>query len=304
MSSMKKQEVISEFEEQISLVPIPHKINMFLDSNKQSLSEEDILKLKKEALNAYLKEENPYNIISKTGENTKEIKEQLNKQEHKIDLIGKAVFKVLQKLENKQKVKRSTLPLRQPASNSIYFHLMSQKPEFREKKLQYSRFRVAITLLWSTGLRVNETKYIKYSDIQTIISENTLQVYQPKINKYRIIHFSGEAVKQFILIKKDIDIVFKNNETLAGTISVSSWIHFINKRLISKTEVFGVNIKSHSFRVNFVTSLLKHAPIQIVSNLVGHSNITTTVKYDRYDRYHPNKNKTIELLEKAFTDME
>lgn len=71
-----------------------------------------------------------------------------------------------------------------------------------------------------------------------------------------------------------------------------SWIAFINNRLKTKTEAFGLNIKSHSFRVNFVTSLLKHAPLQVVSNLVGQSNVTTTV---RYDRYHPNKDKTIEL---------
>lgn len=257
----------------------------------------------KETLNTdieqYTEQETPYQIINETRENTEEIKEQLNKQDQRIEYIGKAVYTILQKIENKPKVKRNTLPLRQPASNSIYYYLMEQKLEIREKKLQFSRFRVAITILWATGLRVNETKSIKYSDIQTIINEKTLQIYQPKTKKYRIIHFSNEAVKQFIFIKPDIDVIFATHETLAGEMNESSWIAFLNKRLINKTKVFGLNIKSHSFRVNFVTSLLKHAPLQIVANLVGHSNIATTVKYDRY---HPNKNKTIELLQKAFTD--
>lgn len=257
----------------------------------------------KETLNSdieqYREQETPFQIINETRENTEEIKEQLNKQDQRIEYIGKAVYTILQKIENKPKVKRNTLPLRQPASNSIYYYLIEQQIETREKKLQFSRFRVAITILWATGLRVNETKSIKYSDIQTIINEKTLQIYQPKTKKYRIIHFSNEAVKQFIFIKPDIDVTFATHETLAGEMNESSWIAFINKRLINKTKVFGLNIKSHSFRVNFVTSLLKHAPLQIVANLVGHSNIATTVKYDRY---HPNKNKTIELLQKAFTD--
>ena len=105
----------------------------------------------KETLNTdieqYTEQETPYQIINETRENTEEIKEQLNKQDQRIEYIGKAVYTILQKIENKPKVKRNTLPLRQPASNSIYYYLMEQKLEPKFRITGSSSFRLLIIII-------------------------------------------------------------------------------------------------------------------------------------------------------------
>lgn len=233
---------------------------------------------------------NPYQVITETQDSVKRIEDSVNQ-------LQQVTTEILHTVKTKQKDKQKTLPLRQPANNDIYFYLMSLKREFKEKSLQYSRFRIAITLLWAAGLRVNEIKNVTQDDIDSIIHHKSLQVYQPKTNKYRLIFFTKQTCDHLKALKKESTIVFKRHSTLSGGIATNSWIYFINNRLIENTRHLGLNIKSHSFRVNFVTSLLKHAPLQIVSNLIGHTNISTTVKYDRY---YPNRDKTLNLLERAF----
>ncbi|KAL6766029.1 hypothetical protein ACKKBG_M90135 (mitochondrion) [Auxenochlorella protothecoides x Auxenochlorella symbiontica] len=236
-------------------------------------------------------DKNPYVVITETQDSVRRI-------EQSVDQLQQVTREILHTIKTKRRDKQNTLPLRQPANNDVYFYLMSLQREFKEKNLQYSRFRVAVTLLWAAGLRVNEIRNITQDDIDSIIHHKSLQVYQPKTNKYRLILFTKQSCDQFRALENECTIVFNKYSTLSGGIAENSWIYFINSRLLEKTRHLGLNIKSHSFRVNFVTSLLKHAPLQIVSNLIGHTNISTTVKYDRY---YPNKDETLNLLEKAFT---
>ncbi len=81
------------------------------------------------------------------------------------------------------KTKRIQKPLRAAATIDVYFHLMNLNRRKNERQLAYSRFRVAITLLWFTGLRINEIRDFKENEIRALIDEGTLQVYQPKVNK-------------------------------------------------------------------------------------------------------------------------
>ena len=53
---------------------------------------------------------------------------------------------------------------------------------------------------------------------------------------------------------------------------------------------------SHSFRINFITTLLKFAPIDQVSDIIGHKDVKSTIPYNRYTL---DKVKGRELLDKA-----
>lgn len=44
---------------------------------------------------------------------------------------------------------------------------------------------------------------------------------------------------------------------------------------------------------------LKHAPIQTIAHIVGHSNVNTTLKYNRY---YPNPEEVKDLQRKALKD--
>lgn len=68
-----------------------------------------------------------------------------------------------------------------------------------------------------------------------------------------------------------------------------------NLKEISKQYSIPLNIKSHSFRVNMITKLLKVTTVQNVANIIGHSDIRSTMIYNRYAL---SKNEIQELLDK------
>lgn len=75
-----------------------------------------------------------------------------------------------------------------------------------------------------------------------------------------------------------------------------SWIRFINTRIAKYTNGIFENVRSHSFRVNYATSLLKHAPLEQVAEIIGHRDIKTTL---RYNRYRANREECVNWIVKA-----
>ena len=58
----------------------------------------------------------------------------------------------------------------------------------------------------------------------------------------------------------------------------------INKDLKHTCQINQIpyNIKSHSFRINVISNLLKHTTVQNVADIIGHNDIRSTLKYSRY----------------------
>jgi hypothetical protein len=42
------------------------------------------------------------------------------------------------------------------------------------------------------------------------------------------------------------------------------------------------NIKSHSFRINMISNLLRVTSVQNTANIIGHQDIRSTISYERY----------------------
>lgn len=63
-----------------------------------------------------------------------------------------------------------------------------------------------------------------------------------------------------------------------------SLIRTINEDLKNtcKLNQIPFNIKSHSFRINMVSSLLKHTSVQKTAQVMGHKSINSTMAYQRY----------------------
>ena len=59
------------------------------------------------------------------------------------------------------------------------------------------------------------------------------------------------------------------------------------------------NIKSHSFRVNVISNLLKITTVQNTADIVGHEDIRSTMAYRRYAL---SKEEINDLLEKITND--
>ena len=59
------------------------------------------------------------------------------------------------------------------------------------------------------------------------------------------------------------------------------------------------NIKSHSFRINMVSRLLKNTTVQDAADIIGHKDIKSTMAYKRYAL---NKKEIQKLLNKIDKD--
>lgn len=63
-----------------------------------------------------------------------------------------------------------------------------------------------------------------------------------------------------------------------------SLIRFINKDLKNTCNLNGIsfNVKSDSFRIHVISSLLKLTSVQNVAGIIGHNDIRSILKYSRY----------------------
>ena len=75
----------------------------------------------------------------------------------------------------------------------------------------------------------------------------------------------------------------------------------VNKDLKNTCELNRIpyNIKSHSFRINVISSLLKVTSVQNTADIIGHEDIRSTMNYRRYSL---SKSEVQDLLSKINDD--
>ena len=140
--------------------------------------------------------------------------------------------------------------------------------------------------------------------------------YQSKVKKERAVLLPPHALQAFNRIREDIDLVYKDHDVLfpgepydkdeshsKKTNNVLNtrkpkWPHkfpeMINRYLEPYAQKFNLKLTSHSFRINFVTDLLRHeVPTHVAQELVGHSDIRSTLCYKRYTTTDEDKLKNL-----------
>jgi len=200
------------------------------------------------------------------------------------------VVSKLEKKPNTNKKRRPQLPLRDCANGSVYQFLMSQKRPKGVTRFVWSRNRLSITLLRWSGCRASDIASLNLKQITQAIKETSFQIVQPKTGTVRIIVLSPRAIVDLQAIQLDISQVFANDpeKPLASTyesnklISTVQWLNSLNKFIEPAESQFNLVLSSHSFRVHYITSLLRSVPLQRVAKLIGHANPNTTARYDRY----------------------
>ena len=156
------------------------------------------------------------------------------------------------------------------------------------KELRRSQLRICYSILFHVGLRINELREIKFKDISDAIETSQLSVIHYKTNQPHIHILSQKAVEDLKNLKDDYTIVFNkyNCEYLFGKtkpMHKKSLIRLVNADLWNtcKTNNIAYNIKSHSFRVNMISHLLKVTSVQNAANIIGHQDIRSTMTYER-----------------------
>lgn len=233
--------------------------------------------------NTVLLPESPLEMKQVVGAVFSHINSRFNRVEK---IIDDSKAEIIQKIEKRKqpKTKASKMVERDFIDFDFYQQIMSQKRKSRERLFSYSQFRVAITLLFFTGARCNEIRDINEKQIYELLQHNIIILNQTKTRSERKIILGQKSKKWLKLIEKDIHTVFFQSDTLGNGTNPLNWLKFVNTRLQKFSKIYKRNqkISSHSFRIGFVTKLLKKYPIHVVRDLVDHQSIQTTLRYSRH----------------------
>jgi len=140
------------------------------------------------------------------------------------------------------------------------------------------KHRIALTLIYSAGLRSQETINLKLSDID--FERRTIHIRQSKFKKDRIVPLSGymaEGLKKYISAEHPHIWLFNGKEP-DGRYSVKG-LSWIMRETLKKTDI-KKDVSLHSLRHSYATHLLEDGVnIVTIMELLGHAHIVTTMLY-------------------------
>jgi site-specific recombinase XerD len=171
--------------------------------------------------------------------------------------------------------------------NPAEFHQMLNSIE--KNNLKYARIKVALVLLYITGLRVTNLLVFQVRHLKELIQKHNTTILINKNGGFKKIIIGKEAKKLFNLIQKAIltltrdknneDFLFQNKYN--QLMSREQFNKDINSVLQLYAKASGKLLKTHSFRISIITELLQHHTLQEVRHLIGHKDIRTTDVYNR-----------------------
>ncbi|MCT7523168.1 site-specific integrase [Aliarcobacter cryaerophilus] len=184
-------------------------------------------------------------------------------------------------MKQKKEIKR----IKENITEAEYKKLMTfvrGNETFRENtKLNLLR---TFTILYFTGLRLNEVQELKIIDIKNLLQNESIKINISKTSTERKLYLSNAFQKELIKIfdlkneNDDHKIITKGaNKNKITSINNIVFIQQVNKII---KEILGEGFSSHSFRQGLITEMgSKSVNIKIISQFVGHKNVSTTMGY-------------------------
>ena len=229
-----------------------------------------------------------YALIKTSPEVTRKyVEEAIEPVVESLDKIDKKIDTLLPK----RKTLKEILPLRDPLDFNLYPQFMINAGNcFKQQhELKRAQLRITYTILYYGGFRLNEIRFLTNEQIQNAISSSQFSLIHYKTRKPHIHILSKKAVQELKNLKLEYSIIFDKYkyEFLYGKkepINHKSLIRFVNRDLKSTCQVLNIpfNIKSHSFRINFISSLLKVISVQNTADIIGYDDIRSTMFYKRF----------------------
>jgi len=140
------------------------------------------------------------------------------------------------------------------------------------------------TILFYSGLRINEVQELKIKDIKKLLEEGCIKIEIKKTSTERKIYltdsFKKELLNLFDFTKEEGDykIITKGSDKNKRT-GINNIVFIQQVNSIIK-EILGVGFSSHSFRQGLITEMSsKKINIKIISQFIGHKNVSTTMGY-------------------------
>jgi integrase len=143
----------------------------------------------------------------------------------------------------------------------------------------------AFTILYFTGLRLNELQQMNLSHIKELLDNEETKLILPKTKSERKL-FAGDEfqkqLKKLFTITSDTDLRIKviakgSTQSKKESIHPLTFIAQVNDVMKS---ILGAGYTSHSFRQGLITEMgSKGINVKIISKFIGHSDVKTTMGY-------------------------
>lgn len=142
----------------------------------------------------------------------------------------------------------------------------------------------AFTILFYTGLRLNEVQELRVKDIRDLLENATIKVDLSKTHTERKLYLTKDFKKQLerlfnFTIENDLNRVIAkgSNKNRRDGIHHITFIQQVNSFM---RHTLGSGYTSHSFRQGLITEMgSKSINTKIISQFIGHSNVNTTMRY-------------------------
>ena len=140
------------------------------------------------------------------------------------------------------------------------------------------KHRIVLTLIYSGGLRSQEAINLKIADID--FDRQTIHIRQSKYKKDRIVplaKYMSKGLLKYLSVEHPQTWLFNGKEP-DGRYSVKG-LSWVMREALKKTTI-KKEVNLHSLRHSYATHLLENGVnILSIKELLGHSNITTTMIY-------------------------
>lgn len=136
--------------------------------------------------------------------------------------------------------------------------------------------------LYYCGLRLNEVQELKVIDVKNLLKNEMIKIYISKTSSERKVYltptFKKEINKLFdFTIEDDSNKIIHKSTSKKTGINNIVFIQQVNSKM---KEILGEGFTSHSFRQGLITEMgSKSINIKIISNFIGHKNVSTTLGY-------------------------
>ena len=140
------------------------------------------------------------------------------------------------------------------------------------------------TILYFTGLRLNELQQMKLQHIKELLENGVTKLILPKTKSERKLFASKEFKKELktlfeqeLLNNTNLDKRIITKKSSLNPINSDVFIKQVNSKM---KEILGTGYTSHSFRQGLITQMAsKGINTKIISKFIGHSDVKTTMGY-------------------------
>ncbi len=139
----------------------------------------------------------------------------------------------------------------------------------------------AFTLLYFTGLRLNEVQELTVGHIKELLEQGATKLILSKTKSERKLYAGKEFqkyLKRLFELGNDVD-----NKVITKGVSSKEGLHpicFITQVNAVMKSILGEGYTSHSFRQGLITEMgSKGVNVKIIAQFIGHSDVKTTLRY-------------------------